>query len=116
VEESVEGGAGLTFTFERDGTQLATPLNMLWAMQRDKVCESVNCSQALVAGSDAAISLLLQVTQKKPCEIRRYVHNQELVHGFVRLLSDEGQQQAQCVAITALSVARQITFGDQMFE
>src|ERR1035438_4508313 len=57
--------------FERDGTNLATPSDMFWAVLSDKPGQGMNRSQALVAGWNGTSSGLFQVRQEEAHHICR---------------------------------------------
>jgi hypothetical protein len=54
--------------------------------------------------------------EKGANQIRRQVHYREPVHRFAQLFSCEWKEKEKRVAVTALRVARQVAFVDEVFE
>src|SRR5260370_33203421 len=64
----------------------------------------------------ATATCLPQVHEKLPYPLGRHVSNREPVYGSTRLAGYERDKQAECIAVTLLSVSRQVSFVYQMLQ
>jgi hypothetical protein len=72
--------------------------------------------EPLVAGCQAAPASLLQVLKELTDVFGIEVTDVELIDLLAGLVSDEWDEQSQCVAVTALRIPREITLAHEVFE
>jgi hypothetical protein len=100
---------------EGNGAHAGTPGNVLRRALGDESREGVDRRQTLIARSDAALALLFHVGEEEADAIGREVFDAKFIHRLSYLAGNEGHQLAKRITIAVLCVARQIAFGNQMF-
>src|SRR5262245_6407065 len=89
---------------------------MLWTMARHKAVEGSDGSEPLLAGGESALARGFELGKKAANKIRRYIDQQEAVDGLFPFLGHERNEQAKCVAVAVLSIAREVALSDDMFQ
>jgi hypothetical protein len=56
------------------------------------------------------------VFEKEPNQIGGHVSDREPIHSLPRLSRDKGNKEGYGIAIATLSVTREVTFADEVFE
>jgi hypothetical protein len=110
------GNDSLAGLFEWDRADLPTPFDMRRTTLADKACEGTNGSKASIASGNTAVPRRFKIGEKATDKIRREIDNGEAVHGLLLLLCHEGNEQTQRIAVALLGIAREVAFGDNVFE
>src|ERR1035441_2558255 len=103
-------------TLGLDGAELSTPVKIFGASFCDEAGERMDGRQTLIATGDAAFPLFFDVLQEGAQQVRIDVRDEQLVHFFMCLGSNEHHQQAHGIAIALLWLAGQIPLPDEVFQ
>ena len=101
---------------KRHCPDLGTPSHMLWTVGTDELRQRVNGAETQIARAAAAAAILLKMFEKSANQTRRQVTDSQPIDRSFEGTAHEGQQQNHRVPITALSIASQIAFRDQVFK
>jgi hypothetical protein len=111
ISERILAGA-----FERNAPDFTAPRQVFGTALADKTCESVYCREALVSSDNATATLFLDILEEAAHSISGHVFDFQSLDVLSGMGGEMRKQQPQCVSIALLSVAREISFRNKMFE
>ncbi len=101
-------------SLRRDSPDVTAPFDMSRIAAADEARERAYGRQSLIAGPGRATSIRLEMSEELQHPSGRDVRYHKPVHGLAHLPADEGQQQAEGVAIALAGVPSEIAFGNDV--
>jgi hypothetical protein len=99
-----------------NGPDLARPLEEFRAKAPDESGQSPDSGEPLIACGRAAIAFLFQLPQEPFDDFSGDIFDAQIIDGPGNTSRCVGKQEAQCVPITPLGIARQIPLADKVLK
>src|SRR5215470_6514389 len=99
-----------------DGPDVPTPGYVFGARQADEASQRMNRGEPLIARGNTATTLFLQMQKKLADKFGRQIVDRQMIWRLARLRRQIRQKQNERIAVTMLSVARQIEIADQILK